>query len=204
MKLDLPFTFPSSKIKCKVSEAKKDEEVELECKVLKEFTKVKKFVFEQRMLKKRNKEVVLVKSYSLDLESEIKSENYNKLRLKRAQKKQKLDFSFLQVSKFNPVNNLINFFMAIFLKNPVQVTIIEVSIKVTVKVTSSARALEEEVESLILPVNCALDASTNSATGLNCAADTSTKGEPLGMLIDPDETDTIAGVPENADPALSR
>ena len=203
LKFDLPLTFPASKIKCKVTEAKKDEEVELECKVLKEFTKVKNFVFEQRMIKKRKKEVVLVKSFSLGFKSEIKSENYNKLKLKRAQKKQKLHFSFLQVSKFKPRNNLVNFFMAIFLRKRVQVTTIRISIKVRVKITRSARALEEGVESLILPINCAVDASTDSAAGLNCAADTATQGEPLGMIIDPDETDTIAGVPENADPSLS-
>ena len=203
LKFELPLTFPSSKIKCKVSEAKKDEEVELECKVLKEFTKVKNFVFEQRMIKKRKKEVVLIKSYSYALESEKKCVNYNKLRLEKAQQRQKLNFSFLQVRNFSPVNNLINFFMAIVLKEKVQVTTIKISIKVRVKVTKSARALEEGVESTILPINCAVGDSTDSAAGLNCAADTATTGEPLGMLIDPDETDTLAGVPENADPALS-
>ena len=203
LKFELPLTFPATTIKCLVTEATKDEEVELECKVLKEFTKVKNLVFEQRMLKKRKKEVLLVKSFSLNLESEIKSENYNKLKLKRAQKKQKLHFSFLQVRKFKPQNNLVNFFMAIFLRKRVQVTTIRISIKVRVKITRSGRALEEGVESLILPINCAVDASTDSAAGLNCAADTATQGEPLGMLIDPDETDTIAGVPENADPSLS-
>jgi hypothetical protein len=52
LKFELPLTFPATSIKCLVTEAKKDEEVELECKVLKEFTKVKNLVFEQRMLKK--------------------------------------------------------------------------------------------------------------------------------------------------------
>jgi hypothetical protein len=200
----LPLTFPSSKIKCKVSEAKKDEEVELECKVLKEFTKVKNFVFEQRMIKKRKKEVVLIKSYSYALESEKKCVNYNKLRLEKAQKRQKLNFSFLQVRNFKPVNNLINFFMAIILKAKVQVTTtIKITIKVRVKITTSSRALEEGVESLLLPINCALGDSTDSVAGLNCAADTATEQEPLGMLIDPDETENIAGVPENADPDLA-
>jgi len=204
LKFELPLTFPSSKIKCKVSEAKKDEEVELECKVLKEFTKVKNFVFEQRMIKKRKKEVVLIKSYSYALESEKKCVNYNKLRLEKAQKRQKLNFSFLQVRNFKPVNNLINFFMAIILKAKVQVTTtIKITIKVRVKITTSSRALEEGVESLLLPINCALGDSTDSVAGLNCAADTATEQEPLGMLIDPDETENIAGVPENADPDLA-
>ena len=204
LKFDLPLTFPSSKIKCKVIEAKKDEEVELECKVLKEFTKVKNFVFEQRTLKKRNKEVVLVKSYSYGLGSEKKCVNYNKLRLEKSRKRQKLNFSFLQVNNFKPKNNLVNFFMAIILKQRVQVTTITISIKVSIRVTSSLRGLAEGVESLLLPVNCNLDSSTDSAAGLNCASNTATKGEPLGMLIDPDDTDTIAGVPENANPALSK
>jgi hypothetical protein len=94
--------------------------------------------------------------------------------------------------------------MAIILKQRVQVTTITISIKVSIRVTSSLRGLAQGEESLLLPVNCNLDSSTGSAAGLNCASNTATKGEPLGMLIDPDDTDTIAGVPENANPALSK
>ena len=203
LKFVLPLTFPSSKIKCKVDEAKKDEEVELECKVQNEFSKCKNFVFEQRMIKKRFKEVVLVKSYRLEFKSEQKYENYNVLKCKRAIKKQKLNYSFLQVNNFKTNKNLLNFYMAIFLKKRVQVTTIKITIKVKVKIIKSLRGLEEGVESQLLPINCALDISTNSAAGLNCASDTATQGEPVGMLIDPDETTTIAGIPDNANPQLS-
>ena len=102
MNFMLPFAFPLSNVKCKVHEAQPGEEVEVSCKVLKKLKKVSSFVFEERMVKKRHKEMVLVKKFKEDF-GECECENYNTIKLDKVKLRQKAKFSFLQASHFKPV-----------------------------------------------------------------------------------------------------
>ena len=67
MVFEIPLAFPSTKLKCKVIEAKANEVVEIICKVQKEFKLAKTFVFEPRMIKKEIKKWYLLKVIHLIL-----------------------------------------------------------------------------------------------------------------------------------------
>jgi len=102
MTFNLPLSYPTSRIKCKVDEAKANEEVEVKCKVGKAFKKVSSLVIENRLLKKKNKEMVFINKKSFKLDDESKCENYNTYKLEKSKKRQKASFSFLSLGNFNP------------------------------------------------------------------------------------------------------
>ena len=201
----LPLSFPDVKIKCKIDEATKDEEVELNCKIQKGFMKARSLVIEQRIVKKKNKEVLFIKSkiYNLNKAS-LYCSDYNQLKYERAKKRQKSNMSFLQVSNFNPVNNLVRFAMAIMFKQTLSVTEIQITIKVSISVSrrNILRSLAPEEESL--PVTCSVSGSSSSAANLDCQTDSAASGTPEGMAIDDDENTEIAGMPEDADPSKTK
>ena len=82
----LPLSYPSSKVKCKVDEAKANEDVEVSCKVEKKFKKVKFLVIENRLLKTKSKEVVFINKKSIKLDEECQFENYYHYKLEKSKK----------------------------------------------------------------------------------------------------------------------
>ena len=138
MTFNLPLSFPTTSIKCKVYEARADEEVEIICKVQKGFKLVKSFVIEKRMIKRRFKEMVLVKSKSFNLGSEsLACENYNIKKYERAKGKQKLNLSFLQLSRFRPQGRKFGFFLGLTRKNNEEFKSMRFSVKVKVRSNSN-------------------------------------------------------------------
>ena len=114
MTFNLPLSFPSTNIKCEVEEATKDMETELTCKVQKEFKKVKSFVVEQRIIKKRHREIVIIKYKKYDFKQEIECENYNKIQLVKTQRRKNSNIFFLQLGNEieHPKPDAFQFFMA--------------------------------------------------------------------------------------------
>ena len=204
---DLPLTFPLSSVKCKVTEAKKDEEVEFTCKVQSPFKLVKSFAIEKRMIKKRFKEVVLIKSKIIPFKKPHKMENYNVFKYNRAKEKQKMQFSFFNLGNFKPQGPRFGFFMGLMKKpsapvfQPMTFTII---VKIQISITTNLRGLaQNKTEDEELPVSCTLDEkSTETTGGLNCNSNEDAKGTPVGMEIDPDDDGLgVAGIPQNIDPS---
>ena len=203
MTFNLPLSFPTTSIKCKVYEARADEEVEIICKVQKGFKLVKSFVIEKRMIKRRFKEMVLVKSKSFNLGSEsLACENYNIKKYERAKGKQKLNLSFLQLSRFRPQGRKFGFFLGLTRKNNEEFKSMRFSVKVKVRSSSNLRRLDEDL--LVLDdiiIACDVISSTSTAGGLNCQSESEASGTPVGMEIDPDNLE-VAGLPDNADPSV--
>ena len=109
----LPLSFPASKIKCKVYETSDNFDVEVNCKIQQEFEFINSFVLEERMIKNRHKEMVFIKSKRLDFDTPSHCENYNKKKYKLANKRYEADYSYLQLSKFEPVGKKSGFFMGL-------------------------------------------------------------------------------------------
>ena len=204
---DLPLTFPLSSIKCKVTEAKKDEEVELTCKVQSHFKLVKSFAIEKRMIKHRFKEVVLVKNKIIPFKKPHEMENYNVFKYNRAKAKQKVEFSFFNLGNFKPQGPRFGFFMGLMKKPmappfpPMAFTII---VKIQITISTNLRGLaQNKTQDQELTVNCTLDnKSTKTTGGLNCNSNKDADGTPVGMEIDPDDDDLgVAGLPQNMDPS---
>ena len=196
----LPLTFPSSEVKCKVYETKAEEEVEIICKIQKGFKLVDTFVIEDRMIKKRHKEMIFIKNKNIPISESIECKDYNSIRLEKVKKKNKLNFSFLQLSKFKPVGKKAGFFLGITRKNKVQFEPIKVSIKVkTIKRLNNLRELQNDGTLEDISVNCNINITSETACGLDCLSDDAS-GTPTSMELNTDDID-ITGVPDDADPS---
>ena len=198
---DLPLSYPQVEIKCKVIKADKDEEVDISCKSQAKFKLVEKFVFEPRLIKKKHKEVVNIRGKEIPMPRPVACEDFKSVNYFMAKKRQKADFSFLQLSNFRPGRPHVNFFMAITrAKREVEFEG-QISIKIIVSITiGGLRQLQgsntEEVE-----VKCDVkpDLETENSCGLDCNGNAS--GNVESMEFSPDNG--IAGVPEEIDPTAT-
>ena len=202
MSFMLPLTFPLSKVKCKVHKAKPGEEVEVTCKVQKGFKKVKKFVFEERMIKKRHKEMLLVKGFKKDIE-ECRCENYNTIRLNKVKLKQKAKFSFLKVWNFKAVGKKPEFLLALIRNNKnVKFETIKIKMKVKEISSSNLRRLDDSSDDIIdMTGTCNTEVVLTEAGQLKCVGDKDATETPLSVKIDPDDNADISGLKEEADPS---
>ena len=117
-----------------------------------------------------------------------------------AKRRQKADFSFLQLSHFKPKGPKANFFMAMRRTRP-QVVFKQIKITIIVRiqiVMNALRQLEDAVKLEPLDVTCEPKAGVKSteASGFDCNIDAS--DNISGMELDP--SNEIGGLPEETDP----
>ena len=199
----LPLSFPASQIKCKVYETPANYDVEVICKIQKEFKYTSSFVLEERTIKNRHKEMVFIKSKRLDFNTPFHCENYNKIKLELANKRYKADYSFLQLSKFQPVGKKAGFFMGLTKKNkaPIGPKHYQANVKYRLRLNNLRQLQEESLGSVELPVTCNAESEFDTAVGLNCLTDQEANGVPEGIELNTDNIEDIAGIPDDADPS---
>ena len=197
MTFDLPFSFPSSKVKCTVESANKDEDVEFTCKMqkYKRFFTFDKFVLEPKIIKKKRMEMLYIVKTNKQLEKEYTCENFNEIKKIRAKARKHAHFSFLQIGR--PINPANLFFMALTKKNA-EVKF-EKLIKFSVTIMYSRSRRLRSLDSLILDekdigLNCAMseDLCTEKSCSLDCGSD-DFKGTPAKLEFN---DDSIAGAPD--------
>jgi hypothetical protein len=201
MIFNLPLSYPTSNIKCKVDEAKANEEIEVSCKVGKGFKKVNSLVIENRLLKKKNKEMIFINKKSFKLDEECQCENYNTYKLKKSKERQNASFSFLSLGNLSTSGRKASFNMGIMKKPQVKFIVIVIPVIITVRVRSNLRQLQQ-VEDLYLNANCDISSQEGNVADLNCNSD-NLSGEPVSLLLDNDDIENVSGLPENADPSKS-
>ena len=197
MTFDLPFSFPSSKVKCTVESANKDEDVEFTCKMqkYKRFFTFDKFVLEPKIIKKKRMEMLYIVKTNKQLEKEITCENFNEIKKIRAKARKHAHFSFLQIGR--PMNPANLFFMALT-KKSAEIKF-EKLIKFSVTIMYSRSRRLRSLDSLILDekdieLNCAMseDLCTEKSCSLDCGSD-DFKGTPAKLEFN---DDSIAGAPD--------
>ena len=197
MTFDLPFSFPSSKVKCTVESANKDEDVEFTCKMqkYKRFFTFDKFVLEPKIIKKKRMEMLYIVKTNKQLEKAITCENFNEIKKIRAKARKHAHFSFLQIGR--PMNPANLFFMALT-KKSAEIKF-EKLIKFSVTIMYSRSRRLRSLDSLILDekdigLNCAMseDLCTEKSCSLDCSSD-DFKGTPAKLEFN---DDSIAGAPD--------
>ena len=213
----LPLTFPSSKLKCKVNEVnetEKGKEVDIVCKVQKEFKSAKTIAIEDRMVKKRHKEMFFIKNKKKDFKLPLECKNFNEIKLEKAKiKMNKGDnkFSFWKLSKFKPIGKKVIFFLGLFKLNTtgpdfdILTSKKLIPIRIIVNQTSNLRRLDETVPEE-LKVDCVLTNKTTKTAGYNCTSDDINNGKPINMTLNTDDLNndddlTISGIPDDVPPA---
>ena len=206
MTFELPFSFPSSKVKCTIEPTNETQNVEMSCKIQKKkkIGGFKQFVVEPRLLKKKRKEMLFIESKSINLNQEYKCENFNELKLKRAKARKSSPFSFLQLGR--PSGYGYFFFLALMKRSSSALfTTTTFTITVVYSASSRMRALEETKEE-DLTLSCTVGETADNSGVFNCG-DGKESIVPLKIdLID----DQVAGindlvnVEKNPNPDLSQ
>ena len=192
---DLPLSFPSSSLRCTVQKASEGEETEIICNT-KKFRLVKSFIIEPRLLQKKYKEVLFIKSQTFEFDEPMECKDYSTLKYQRAKERyKKSHYSFLQLSNFVPGNSL-KFFLALVQKKDQNKPVLP-TIKVKIKVKSKSIRQLEDITNIDLNPSACEQISSSSAVGLTCS-DENIIAE--GMELN--ENTEIDGMPDPADPQL--
>ena len=194
---DLSLSYPSSTIKCTAPRSNASKKVSISCKVQKEFSDSSQFIIEQMIVRKKYKETLFIKSFKSS--KSISCSDFNKLNEEKIQKKNKSNYTFIQMNNFKqaprPTFNLIIHSLEIF--DLTKKLIVTVFININRRLRLRVRNLEEiETEAECTPNK------QNESTGnvkLDCIVITNDDlSSAEGLNIDSDE---ISGIPELADPA---
>ena len=196
MTFELPFSFPTSRIKCKVETANKNEDVEITCKMqkLKKFSRFKSFILEPRLLKIKRKEIMFIESKSFTLDKEYECEDYNNLKLNHAKARKNSDFSFLQIAR--PINYTKLFFMALTKKNKEITKFVNQKFSMNLMYPKNPRiralqALNLDEKDII--VSCDVATNTNNSCVFDCSSEDEIN--PIKVEINDDK---IGGISDEA------
>ena len=197
---NIPFSFPSSEIKCTVKNVTKDEEVEIKCKVQKGFRKVRSFVLEPRLIKKKCVEKLYIKgnkNIELNENAEFKCENFNTIKKQKAILRYKeAHYSFLQLSR--PVTKTHRFFFMALRRRVTTRAFARFSIKIKVHVRrSSLRMLQDDLTLDLddVEVECNVDQKSGDSASYGCSPSITINADPNEVEID-DEESLIVGAPD--------
>ena len=204
MKFDLVLTYPLTEIKCEFNSVNKNEKMNMTCKVYVGFENVENILFEERLIKKKNKEMFIIKRHETDLEEgqTLKCTDFNTVKTQKVKERQKASFSFLQLSKYTFRQNYLTFFMALARKATTSTftSIIQLTVKITISSRRLLRSLDETQTGV--KVDCKLNSTlqTDYAAGYDCTNTDTISGTPSSMELETSEITDIQGIPENANP----
>ena len=113
IKFDLPLTYPDDELKCEMASSKKNDKIEIVCKSLFGFKNVENIIFEQRLIIKKNKEIVIIPNRQIKLNKITNCIIYNDAKIPLVKQRSNSGLFFLQASKFTPLLNSFTFFLAL-------------------------------------------------------------------------------------------
>lgn len=199
-KFDIILNYPLTEIKCELDEGKKNDIINMTCKVHIGFKNVEALLLESNLIKKRNKELFYVNKFEKYFGKEIKvCVDYNDIKELTVRKRIQSPFTFLQINKFKSISNKITFFMALTRK-PTGIPFMsnhKISIKLKIFNRRILRNLDENLD-IIVQTYCELNKNLKSdwAAGYDCSNSDSFKGISSSMMLNEPEIDNIQGIPE--------
>ena len=199
MKIDLPLAYPTSSVKCDIDIPNENGDIEANCAVQTAFKNVEIIVIEQNILKKKNKELLVIKGAQIPLAEKINCKNGNEVKMDLAQERQASGISFLQLSKLKPSKQ--GFFEFFFgaLKKPEVKALRSINLQVSIWVNEARRLrrLQSNKSPQDTNVNCVLENSFGDASGYGCSNTKKVKGtieDNARMKVDEDSISNIAGI----------
>ena len=208
IKFDLPLTYPTAEIKCEIDKFSKNTKINIECKSQTKFEGFENIIIEPRLIKKKNQEILFIAGKEIKFGEKKECENYNLIKtiITKKRQSQETKFTFLQLNKFQPKANGLNFFMALLRESLSSnfITTYTLTVKITIiSPKRFLRNLDEEINQPLIPVSCALNDSlkTDLAAGYDCSNTGEISGTPSGMILITDDIGNISGIPDNINPA---
>ena len=108
----IPLSYPLSSIKCTASNIQANRDVDLDCKIQKDFYNATQFIIEPRVIKKKHQEVIFIKNFIYNKEKQT-CYNYNTIQKKIEENKSSKNYTFLQTNNF--MTTLTGLFFRIFI-----------------------------------------------------------------------------------------
>jgi len=200
---EFSLSYPSVNVKCRVEEAEVNKEVEIICKIQREFIEVKSLVIESRIITKRNKEILFIKNIDKTIFENISMscENYNKIKFNKAIRNQRANFTFLTISKFNPSDNsnlFTNFYIGMERRPNKSFAEIKIPINAKYSIDSQKQLDKSEISK---STNCSIAIQKGTIVFYECISETQLPAEPSKISIDYDNIENIAGLPEYVGPS---
>ena len=113
IKFDFNLAYPANEVKCEFDEATKGQTIEMTCKLHSAFSLAESIIIEQKLIKKKNKEIFIIQRKEFTFSENAECADYNEAKKKRIEKRQTAKFSFLQLNHFIPSSGAISFFFAL-------------------------------------------------------------------------------------------
>ena len=194
MTFDLPLAFPKTNIKCEIEAAKKDQEIDIYCKVQKGFTNVNTFIIESRLLKKKSKELLFITNKKIEFTQEYDCDNFNTIKFQKAKTQKSLPYTFLQMSRPQNMDPSMLFFMTL-MKKASQTSFADIilNIDVIIQKSSTLRLLQQTSDIENLEVNCKVKESSTTSGSYGCSSTQSLGGNITKVEIN---DNSIGEVPE--------
>ena len=148
----IPLSYPSSSIKCTAPNIDANRNVNIDCKIQKDFYNAEQIIIEPRIIKKKHKEVIFIKNYTYNKEKQT-CKNYNTIQKTIEAAKTKNNYSFLQANNFMPIPSGLFFRILIYsLQNSFPPTIpVTISIRRRISNLRNLEDIQEEDEISCLP-----------------------------------------------------
>jgi hypothetical protein len=200
-KIDVPFSYPSVTAKCNIDKTKVNQEIEASCAIQSSFKDVGTFVIEQRLLKRKNKELLLIKGVKIPLDQNINCKERNEIKLDLLNKNRPSGLSYLQMGPPKPLDpGFFEFFFALLKRAEVTFpNIFYLQVEIWVNEGRRLRSLDVKKTPENAAINCVLGNSNNEAANYNCSNTKNMKGsieENTKMLVDIESVRNISGFPE--------
>jgi hypothetical protein len=165
----IPFSYPLSSIKCTAPSIDANRNIDIDCKIQKDFYNVEQFIIEPRIIKKKNKEVIFIKDYTYNSNKQT-CYNYNEIQKRIEEKKNEKNYSFLQTNNFTPLPSGFLFFIILIYKTQGNFPAsIPVTIYTRKKISNLRNLVESQDEEDIICVRGDSDESS-SIKGYNCTS----------------------------------
>ena len=119
---EIPLAYPLTSIKCDAPKIKKNINVNIDCKVQNELYEVKEILIEPIIIKKKNKEFLIVNEFHND-NLNINCVDYNKKQKEISKKQYESDYTLLQANSLNIISGRLLFNLIIYTLNSLRKTI---------------------------------------------------------------------------------
>ena len=208
MTFEIPFSFPSAKVRCSIDYAEANTDVEMTCKMqrIRRFFKFNYFVVEPKLIKKKSMEMLYIQKTTHQLDRDQECENYNDIRARLAQERRNsAQYTFIQIGLVTESSDSAeysasysgNFFIALTSRNYETEASLSESISFDISYTydegrrrrNLLRALDTKEEDNG-NAKCTLKGSSTNSGVYDCKAENKPKSLDI---IDP----IIGGVPDN-------
>lgn len=197
----IPLSYPSSSIKCTAPNIDANRNVDIDCKIQKDFYNAEQIIIEPRIIKKKHREVIFIKNYTYNKKKQT-CKNYNTLQKTIEANKTKNNYSFLQTNNFIPTPSGLFFRILIYsLQNDFPKTIpIIISIRRRISNLRNLQDIQEEDEIECLPEDKNISPEIK---GYNC--NSTIKAKDASDFEDFSfESDVVPGIyEENSNPILT-